>query len=106
MQAFSIDFGVTLSLPVCFAPSFISQITRKDNADTVYFSLRGVISVKSQIVQNRVYSAVLSNVSNRLTEQRFIDCILEFTGAQVKSVDFRPSVSAETVTAIVTFESY
>jgi hypothetical protein len=97
----------SLSVSLFILPQvFISQITRKDNADTVYFSLRGVISVKSQIVQNRVYSAVLSNVSSRLTEQRFIDCILETTGVKVKSVDFRPSMSADTVTAIVNFESY
>jgi hypothetical protein len=95
----------SLSVSLFVLPSiFISHITRMDNADTVYLCLRGMISLKRQGIDSGVYSAVLTNISECLTQQQFVDFILEFTGAKVKSVHFRPC-SAKTLSAIVNFES-
>lgn len=84
---------------------FISQITRKDTMDTVYFSLRGMISVKSQIIQPRVYTVFLCNISSTLTEQQFEDGIFASTGVKVGAVSFRNSSNADTLMALVSFKS-
>jgi hypothetical protein len=95
----------SLSVSLFVLPSiFISHITRMDNADTVYLCLRGMISLKRQGINSGVYSAVLTNISECLTQQQFIDFILESTGVKVQSVHFRPFF-AKTLSAIVNFES-
>jgi hypothetical protein len=95
----------SLSVSLFVLPSiFISHITRMDNADTVYLCLRGMISLKRQGIESGVFSAVLTNISESLTHQQFVDFILESTGVKVKSVHFRPFF-AKRLSAIVNFES-
>jgi hypothetical protein len=84
--------------------TFISHITRKDNVDTVYLCLRGMVSLKRQGVESGVFSAVLSNISEHLSQEQFVDFILESTGVKVKSVHFKPFL-AKKLSAIVNLES-